>query len=147
MTSSVGENSQHKSATNILTMCLAHLSKEWKSPVYAFYEPVPTVTYVNNRRCHEFKCAGRGCKYKSRRYLDTKDKASTGNLIKHAKSCWGDEAWNAANQCRNVMEARKMVTRPLVKSGSITAMFKRKGKGKVTYSLRMHSKTETKFVP
>jgi hypothetical protein len=122
------------------------LSKDWKSPIYAFYEPIPDITYVNDRQCHEFKCAARGCKYKARRYLDTKDKLSTGNLIKHAKSCWGEEAWNAANDCKNATEVREAITNPITRSGSITAIFKRLGKGKVTYSHRMHTKTETKYV-
>lgn len=133
--------------TNIncaLTFGIDRLSKEWKSPIYAFYGPIPEITHVKGRRCHEFKCAARGCKYKSRRYLDTKDKASTGNLIKHAKSCWGDEAWKTANECKNATEARATVTNPIKKSGSITASFKRTGKGKVTYSHRMHTKSETK---
>lgn len=125
---------------------IEQLSKDWKSPVYAFYEPNPEVTYINNRHCHEFKCAARGCKYRSRRYLDTKDKSSTGNLIKHTRSCWGEEAWAAANKCRNAAEAREAVTKPLATSGSITAVFKRMGNKKVTYSHRMHTKSETKYV-
>jgi hypothetical protein len=130
----------------LLTDKAERLSKDWKSPVYAFYQPIPDVTYVNDRRCHEFKCAARGCKFKSRRYLDTKDKSSTGNLIKHARSCWGEEAWIAANECKNAADARDLVTKPLNKSGSITTIFKRTGKGKATYSNRVHTKTETKYV-
>ena len=127
---------------------IERLSKDWKSPIYALYELIPEIIYVDNRRCHEFKCATQGCKYKSRHYLDTKDRSSTGNLIKHAKSCWGHEAWDAANQCKNATEARDEVMNHLVKSHSwaITAMFKWKGKGKVTYSHRMHTKVETKYV-
>jgi len=113
---------------------------------YAFYDPIPEIAYVNKRRCHEFKCAGRGCKYTCRRYLDTKDKASTGNMVKHAKQCWGEEAWRAAEKCHNAADARARVTVPLASSGSITASFKQKGKGKVAYSNRVHTKTETKFV-
>ena len=81
----------------VLTICIERLSKDWKSPIYAFYEPLPEVVNNKGQRCHKFKCAAHGCNYKSRHYLDTKDKSSTGNLIKHAKSCWGDEAWMAAN--------------------------------------------------
>jgi hypothetical protein len=127
----------------IMTECL---SKDWKSPIYAFYESVPEIHYINNRRCHEFKCAARRCKYKARRYLDTKDKASTGNLIKHVRSCWGEEAWIAASDCKDANEARQSVTKPMAKTGSITTTFKRIGKGKVTYSHRMHMKTETKYM-
>ena len=110
------------------------LSKDWKAQVYAFYDPIPVVAYMNMRRCHEFKCAARGCKYISRRYLDTKDRASTGNMIKHAKQCWGEEAWNAASQCRSATEARLNVTGPIYSSGSITVAFQRTANGKVTYS-------------
>jgi len=111
------------------------LSKDWKSPVYAFYHPVPKIMYVNNRCCHEFLCAAHGCKYKSWCYLDMKDKASTGNLIKHTKSCWGDEAWIAANECQNALEVREKVMSLIAKSGSITAVFNRvKVNRKITYS-------------
>ena len=103
------------------------VSKDWRSPVYAFYHPVPKITYIDERRCHEFKCAAGGCKYIIRRYLDTKDKSSTGNMVKHAKKCWGDE-WVAASQCQNAAEARLRVTKPTASSGSITASFSQKGK-------------------
>jgi hypothetical protein len=67
-------------------------------------------------------------------------------MIKHAKNCWGEEAWLMANQCRNAAEARSMVTEPIATSGSITATFQRTGKGKVTFSHRMHTKTEIKYI-
>jgi hypothetical protein len=87
-----------------------------------------------------------GCKFKARRFLDTKDKASTGNLIKHVKRCWGDEVWTATTQCRDSGEARTTVVKLFVKNGSITATFERTGKGKVTYMHRQHTKTEAKYV-
>jgi hypothetical protein len=114
--------------------------------VYAFYDPIPEITYVNKWRCYEFKCAARGCKYKSRRYLDTKDRASMGNLVKHAKLCWGEEAWSAAEQCGSAADARSKVTGPIKSSGSITASFRRRGNGNISYSHQMHTKTETKSV-
>jgi hypothetical protein len=114
--------------------------------VYAFYNPIPEIAYVDKRRCHEFKCGARGCKYTSRRYLDTKDKASTGNLVKHAKSCWGEDAWRAAEQCKSAADARTKVTGPIASSGSITTSFKRNGNGSVTYSHRMHTRTESRSV-
>jgi hypothetical protein len=73
------------------------------------------------------------CKYTARRFLDTKDKSSTGNLIKHIKKCWGDEAWAAASECRDASEARESIVKPFARSGSITASFERKGKGGVTF--------------
>jgi hypothetical protein len=123
-----------------------HLSKDWKSPIYVFYEPVPKISYIDECCCHKFKCAAPacGCKYKGSQYLDTKDKALTGNLIKHAWSCWGEEAWIAASNCKDVNEVRESVTKSMAKTGSVTAIFKRLGKGKVTYSHHMHMKTEPK---
>ncbi|KAF8882315.1 hypothetical protein CPB84DRAFT_1750936 [Gymnopilus junonius] len=81
--------------------------KKWTSPIYAFYEPVPGPTYNNKRRCHEFKCLGRSCKYTARCYLDTKDKSSTGNLITHVKSCWGEPTWEAAKLLNNADEVNQ----------------------------------------
>lgn len=120
------------------------MSKDWKSPVYAFYEPVPEIEYINQRRCHAFKCMGISYKYTPRRFLDTKDKSSTGNLIKHVKNCWGNEVWAAASECRDASEALESIVKLFARSGSIMATFKRKGKGEVTYSHRQHTRTETK---
>jgi hypothetical protein len=122
------------------------MSKDWKSPVYAFYEPVPEIEYVDGRRTHIFRCMAIGCKYRPRRYLDTGDKSSTGNLIKHVKQCWGDEVWKAASQCKDACEAHAAVVKPFAKSGNITANFERTGKGTISYMHRQHTKTETKYV-
>lgn len=126
------------------------MSKFWTSPVYAFYDPVPEIIYVEGQRCHVFKCSAHGCSYTSCWFLTTKDKSSTGNLIKHVKACrgWGEETWAAATACGTAKEARELVTKPGIKmSGSILTSFAQKGKGKVTYSHLNHTKTETKYVP
>ncbi|KAG2740022.1 hypothetical protein P692DRAFT_20638331, partial [Suillus brevipes Sb2] len=75
---------------------LKRLMKDWGSPIYAFFEPTPRIEYHDSRRCHVFKCAARGCNHSVRRYLDKKDAKSTGNMRKHVKSCWGEEALQAA---------------------------------------------------
>jgi hypothetical protein len=80
-----------------------------------------------------------------RRYLDTSDAKwpkSTGNLRKHAKVCWGEEAVAAADQTRNVDAAREALRK--IKDGSITEAFQRVGKGKVTYSHHQHTTTESR---
>lgn len=120
------------------------MSKQWTSPVYAFFEPIPVIENVNGRRCHVFKCCARGCKFTARRFLDKGDKSSTGNLIRHVKNCWREDAWIAASACRNADDAQKSVTLPLVRNGTITGVFERKGKGKVTYSHVQHTREETK---
>ena len=67
------------------------MSKDWTSPIYAFFGPRPTIEIVDGRRCHEFRCGATVCKGKGakgriiRRYLDKADRNSTSNMHKHAK--------------------------------------------------------------
>ena len=76
------------------------------------------------------------------RYLDTGDAKSMGNLRKHAKICWGEDAVAAADDTRNVQAAcealRKMGSRNL----SITDAFEQVAKGKVMYSHTQHTAAE-----
>ena len=76
-----------------------------------------------------------------RRYLDTTDAKSTGNLRKHARICWGVETVAAADETRNIGDALEALTK--CKDGSITEAFQRKGQGKVTYSHRQHTTTQS----
>ena len=123
---------------------LERLSKKWQSPIYAFYNPVPDIQYHDGRRCHVFKCSAVSCKYQCRRFLDKGDANSTGNLRKHVKSCWGADILRAAEDTGDVNVAREKVVSSIIETGSITASFERKGKGKVTYSNRQHTRTETR---
>ncbi|KAG2085775.1 uncharacterized protein F5147DRAFT_748661 [Suillus discolor] len=111
--------------------------KDWSSPIYAFFEPTPAIEYHDKRRCHVFKCAAHGCKHHIRRYLDKKDAKSTGNMRKHVKSCWGEAALQAAMDLDGPIKT-------LLETGSIKTSFERKGKGKVTYSHRQHTRAETR---
>lgn len=120
------------------------MMKRWTSPVYAFYQAIPEIEYVDGRRAHVFKCAAKSCTYKCRRFLDSPDRSSTGNLIKHVKSCWGEAAYKVATACQHANDARDTVVKPLMKTGSLTAVFERKGKEIVRYRHRQHTKTETK---
>ena len=79
-----------------------------------------------------------------RRYLDTGDARSTGNLRKHARVCWGVETVAAADEARNLGAAYEALK--TVKDGSIIGAFDRVGKGKVTYSHRQHTTTQTRCV-
>jgi hypothetical protein len=56
------------------------MMKQWTSPVYAFYHPIPDIEYVDGWCMHTFKCAAKSCTYKCRRFLDGHDHSSTGNL-------------------------------------------------------------------
>ena len=78
-------------------------------------------------------------------FLDTKDAKSTGNLLKHARLCWGRETVDAANVTK-LEGAREAIEKSQLKDGLLTAVFEclKNGKGKVTYSHRQHTKTEAK---
>ena len=121
------------------------MCRKWTLSIYAFYEPTPAIESKDGWKCHTFKCATKGCKHTVRRFLNGKDSRSTGNMQRHAKICWGDEAIKAADEAKDVNEACKKVVGGILKTGSITAVFERKGKGKVTYSHRQHTKTEMKY--
>lgn len=130
-------------------MTLEALQKEWTAPIYAFFKEDPVIEYVKGRRCHTFVCGATHCKNKTRavrRFLDTSDATSTGNLRKHARKCWTDEAVQAADKATNAESLRETTSRRNLNPQSITASLERKGKGTVTYSHRQHTKLETRFV-
>jgi len=64
-------------------------------------------------------------------------------MRKHVVSCWGEPALKAVMDCANLKDACGAAN-DIKNTGSITAAFERKGKGKVTYSHRQHTKMETK---
>ena len=123
---------------------LAKMMKEWNSPVYAFFQPIPTIEKVGKQYSHVFKCCARGCKVTIRRYLDTADARSIRNMRKHAKKCWGDETLKAADVAKGTTEVREKIVGSILRTGSIMQAFERKGQGKVTYSVRQHTCAETK---
>ena len=134
---------------NKLTIKKERLSNDWNSPVYVFFKPMPSIEYINRRRVHVFECRAKHCKGKGngrmvRRYLDTGDAKSTSNLRKHARLCWGVETVAEADETKNYGAASEIIK--LHKDGSITESFERKGKGKVTYSHRQHTTTQSRCV-
>ncbi|KAG1762969.1 hypothetical protein EDD22DRAFT_734957, partial [Suillus occidentalis] len=64
------------------------LQKEWTSPIYTFYEPVPSIKYTGNHHTHVFKCMAKGCQQHVHCYLDKGDVKLTSNMVKHIKSYW-----------------------------------------------------------
>jgi hypothetical protein len=79
-----------------------------------------------------------------RRFLDTTDRKSTSNLKRHATVCWGAETVDGALEAKvDIGSAR--TTLGNLKDGSIVTAFQRKGKGKVSYSHRQHTKVETRY--
>lgn len=121
--------------------------KDWRAPVYGFFGPKPHVADVNGRRAHDFVCGARGCGTTIRRYLDKKDAKSTGNLRKHAKSCWGIELVSTADEAlKDATKVRDALAKGTLKDGSIKLAFERTGKERVTYSHRAHTREETRYV-
>jgi hypothetical protein len=110
-----------------------------------------TVEYVSGRRCHIFQCSAKNCKGSGqggrgvRRFLDKGDARSTSNLRKHARKCWGDDVVTAADNARNADEVRATKEKANLNPNSITAAFEWNGMGKVTYSHRQHTKTESRW--
>ncbi|KAH9010166.1 hypothetical protein EDB83DRAFT_2183594, partial [Lactarius deliciosus] len=129
------------------------LLKDWNSPIYVFFKVTPLIEVINGRRIHVFECNAKCCVGKGngrmvRRYLDTSDAKSTGNLRKHAKGCWGDEVVVAADATKNVQAARDALEKVKSVDGSITAAFQHIAKDKITYSHRQLTAIEAcaKFV-
>ena len=121
------------------------LTGDWTSPIYAFFSPIPDITYdAMGCHAHEFHCTAAYCKGKQIicQFLDTMDHKSTSNLKRHATVCWGSDVVGDALEARDDLKStRKMLSE--MRDGSITASFQWKGKGKVSYSHRQHTKAET----
>jgi len=78
-----------------------------------------------------------------RRFLDTKDKALTKSLQAHALQCCSLGILEKSEEAPNIASARDALKKADLRDGSITAVFERTGKGKLTYSHRPHTKNET----
>ena len=114
-----------------------------------FLIPFPPLSTLSNvvfmfLSCVAAQCMGKGNGRKVRRYLDTGDAKSTGNLHKHAKICWGKEAVAAAVSTRDVRSVCEALGKLKSVNTSITAAFQRVAKSKVTYSHRQHTTSEAR---
>ncbi|KAJ7263159.1 hypothetical protein B0H12DRAFT_981291, partial [Mycena haematopus] len=114
------------------------LQATWRSPVYGLYNKKVTIGYENDRKYHYFQCSNTKCKLGGvRRYLDKNDRAATGNLITHAKSCRGEDAVEA------VMSSKSSKSRT-TRDGTIYAAFARLGQKVRSFSSRPHTAQETR---
>ncbi|KAI1789288.1 hypothetical protein LXA43DRAFT_893135, partial [Ganoderma leucocontextum] len=68
-------------------------------------------------------------------YLDTKDAESSGNLFKHARLCWSNEAVDHALELGDTILCMRS-WKPKAKSKSITEFFTQKNGKKMKYSHR-----------
>ncbi|KIK75677.1 hypothetical protein PAXRUDRAFT_172069 [Paxillus rubicundulus Ve08.2h10] len=76
-------------------------------------------------------------------FLDTGDKGSTGNMWKHVRSCWGEDVLKTMSEAKDLEMAHDRVKK-CTENGSVAVAFEQKGKGKVSYSHRQHTRAETK---
>lgn len=146
-TSSVSTNSGCEALLHLPLRATDRLMKDWRAPVYGFFEPKPLIVEVNGRRAHDFICGARGCGTTIRRYLDKKDAKSTGNLRKHARNCWGVELMKTADGAKDATNVREALANAKgnCKDGSIKLAFEQTGKERVTYSHRAHTREETRY--
>lgn len=82
-----------------------------------------------------------------RRYQDKGDANSTSNLRKHAKKCWTEDVIATADRAKTADDIRGTALGGNLSAQTITAVFERQGKGKITYSHKQHTKTEARCVP
>ncbi|KAF9219301.1 hypothetical protein BS17DRAFT_798220 [Gyrodon lividus] len=94
--------------------------KDWNSPIYAFFQPIPTIEEVGGRCSHV-----------------PQHNQCTINQ-KHVRKCWGNEILKAADDVKSAAEVREKIVGSILQTGSTTQAFERKGQGKVTYSHRQH---------
>jgi hypothetical protein len=120
----------------------------WEAPVYAFFKPLPVIEYVEmankpSRKCHTFICRLPTCSNPGiRRYLDTKDRQSTGNMRRHARECWGREVVDKADDLGHAEAARKLMEGGT--QATITSAFLRVPNTKQTYSTRQHTTVQVR---
>lgn len=127
------------------------LKKGWDAPIYAFFKPDPLLEYIGDdkRLSYTFVCNAPHCKNSTRhvrRYQDKKDAGSTGNMRKHAVRCWGKEVVDEADKAKDANAVRKLAkdVSGRLDPKTIMGSFKRSGKGKISYSYRQHTRTETR---
>jgi len=140
----------------LLTKCvLARMSKKWTSPVCVFFKPTPEIKYKDGHCCHVFECAAGSCKGKNScyvsgivsRFLDKGDANSTGNLLRHARICWGTDVVAAATATKDIHTAHEVLANTKLCNSSILAEFQCAGKGEVSYQHTQHTKAESRCVP
>ncbi|KAF8814221.1 hypothetical protein BYT27DRAFT_7073667, partial [Phlegmacium glaucopus] len=127
---------------------LERMARKWTSPVYVFFKKTPQIQYKDGRHCHVFECAAGRCKGRNSHYicwfLDKGDANSTGNLLRHARICWGTEAVEAATATQDLNAACDVLAKTKLWDGSILTEFQHISKSKVTYRHTQHTTSEAR---
>ncbi|KAF5331114.1 hypothetical protein D9619_005956 [Psilocybe cf. subviscida] len=146
-----GRPDAHQSQQKKADLAIEKLKKGWDAPIYAFFKPDPLLEYIGDekRLSYTFVCNAPHCKNSTRhvrRYQDKKDAGSTGNMRKHAVRCWGKEVVDEADKAKDANAVRKLAkdVSGRLDPKTIMGSFKRSGKGKISYSYRQHTRTETR---
>ncbi len=123
------------------------LSSRWRASVYAFFKAEVQIEEEDGRRFLAFRCAAKHCRIGTavRRYLDKGDRSSGGNLLKHARACWGAEAVAQAKELGDATRVRSTLVANILKNGRITKYFA-PTKCAVTYSNRPLSRVQIRYV-
>ena len=95
--------------------------KKGSSLIYALFGSDPKAHYVDKRPCITFACLK--CKVELHRFLDTRDRSSTGNLAKHANKCWGHEVVQDLNDSRQTREDARRAAKGFLRDSNITRFF------------------------
>ncbi|KAG2148428.1 hypothetical protein BD769DRAFT_1624824 [Suillus cothurnatus] len=111
--------------------------KDWITPIYSFFNPLPVISHVNRQRFHAFSCCAKGCNQLICCFLNKADVKSTSNMWKHAKKCWGTEMVEIIDRVKNATVAQELIIEPLCTTGSIMAAFERKGKEKSVWPFKI----------
>ncbi|KAF9545740.1 hypothetical protein CPC08DRAFT_730045 [Agrocybe pediades] len=125
------------------------LSGEWTSNDYGFFSTMVKVVHIDGQHAHEFLCLAKHCKghgvnaWIVCRFLDNGDAKSTSNLKCHTIRCWGERLVEQVMKAADVDSIHEGLKDAKLVDGSITAVFKRTGKGKVTYSHKQHTASQT----
>lgn len=112
------------------------MKRGWRSNVYGFFSADVKIQMKKGQKATVFtcmnnpKCGGT----KIHRYLDTADRNSTGNLLKHATGCWGNKVHEAVMGAKDPTEARNNIIKPYLRSRRITTFFERKDMNIPVYS-------------
>ncbi len=124
--------------TELMFSSTVKLQDNWRSAIYAFFKAEVTIAYINGRRCLEFRCAAKNCRIGKpvRRYLDKGDRSSSGNLFKHARTCWSDVVVDQARLLGEATRVRNTLVANILKDGAITQYFAPVKKGAILYSNR-----------
>ena len=77
--------------------------------------------------------------------LSTPRTPSTGNMRRHVKTCWGEDALNTADKAKDINEAWTKVVQDILRDSSITTPFKQKDKQSVTYSSRPYMQSKIRW--